>query len=67
MRSSMQGPASPRATAVKHAPAVLLTATSGDTGRVPKVAVDRAGPNLVRRFLPRELSLGTDAVAEVSR
>jgi hypothetical protein len=63
MRSVMQQPASPRVAAVKHPPAVLWTAASGDTGRVRGVTTDRAGPNLVRRCLP----LGTCAVTEVSR
>lgn len=67
MRSSKQRPAPPREAAAKHPPAVPWTATRCDTGPARKLTVDRAGPKLVRRYLPRGLPLSTDAGAEVSR
>jgi hypothetical protein len=67
MRSSMQRPASPRAAAAGHPPAIPLTVARDTSGRAPELTADEAGLNLVRCYLPHGLSLGTDAVAEVSR
>jgi hypothetical protein len=67
MRSSLQRPASPRAAAVNHPPAVLCPAAGGDTGRSRKLTADNADLNLVTCYLPRGRSLGTDAVVEVFR
>ena len=67
MRSSIQRPASPRAAAAGHPPAVPLTAARGNSGRVRELTADRAGLNLVTCYPPRGLSPGTDAVAEVCR
>jgi hypothetical protein len=67
MRSSMQRPESRRAAAANDRPAVRLTAARGIPGRPRELTADRAGLNLVRFYLRRGLSLGTDAIVEVSR
>jgi hypothetical protein len=62
MRFFMRPSTPPRA-AAKHSPAVLWTATTGDTNWPLNPTADRAGRNPA----PCCLSLGTDAIAEVSR
>jgi hypothetical protein len=67
MRSSLQRPASPRAAAANHPPAVLCPTAGGDTGRPRKLTADNADLNLLTCYLPRGRSLGTDAIVEVLR
>lgn len=53
MRSSMQRPASPRATAVDHPPAVPRHAAGGDIGWSRKLVAGKAHLNLVTCYLWR--------------
>jgi hypothetical protein len=67
MRSWLQRPASPRAAAANHPPAVPRPTPGGDTGRPRKLTADNTDPNLATCYLPRRRSLGTDAIVEVFR
>ena len=67
MRSSLQRPASPRAAAANHPPAVPCRTAGGDIGRSRKLTAGIADLNLVTCYLPRGRSLGTDAIVEIFR
>jgi hypothetical protein len=67
MRSWMQRPASPRATAANQPPAVLCRTAGDVTGRPREFTAGNADLNRVTCSLPRVRSLGTDAMVEVLR
>jgi hypothetical protein len=66
MRSFSQQPAPLLSAAAGDPKTVPLTAATGDTGRARKFTTDKSCLNLVKDYLPRGRSLGTDAAKGVS-